>query len=260
MKRATAILMASICLSLSLNAKEPLKVSILGDSYSTFEGCVSPETNAVWYFTTPKPDKTDLTNPEQTWWRILLADKQYELEMNNSYSGSTICNTGYNGTDSTAFSFITRMNNLGNPDIILIFGATNDSWANVPIGKWKWSDWTDEELKTFRPALAYMLKNLTKQYPTSKLLYIVNDGLKPEITSSIVDACNRYAVPYIQLKEIDKTAGHPNTNGMTQIALQVASALTPHLPTPAKFCSAYGKKSGCGDRILGYNRSSLLYN
>ncbi|MDE7436885.1 MAG: SGNH/GDSL hydrolase family protein [Muribaculaceae bacterium] len=226
MKKATAtILIALICVALGINAKEPLKISILGDSYSTFEGCVTPETNAVWYFTTPKPDKTDLIDAEQTWWRILLSDKQYQLEMNNSYSGSTICNTGYNNTDSTPFSFITRMNNLGNPDLILIFGATNDSWANVPIGEWKWSDWTDEELKTFRPALAYMLENLTKQYPTSKLLYIVNDGLKSEITSSIVEACGRYAVPYIQLVDIDKTAGHPNINGMTQIATQVATSL-----------------------------------
>lgn len=225
LKRTGVFVLSLICLSLSLNAKEPLKLSILGDSYSTFEGCVTPETNAVWYFTTPNLEKTDLTAPEQTWWRILLSDKQYDLEMNNSYSGSTICNTGYNNTDSTAFSFITRMNNLGNPDIILIFGATNDSWANVPIGEWKWSDWTDEELKSFRPALAYMLENLTTQYPSSRLLYIVNDGLKPEITTSIVEACDHYSVPYIQLEDIDKTAGHPNINGMTQIATQVSPTL-----------------------------------
>lgn len=225
LNRSCVFLMVIFCISLGLNARKPMKISILGDSYSTFEGCVTPETNAVWYFSSPKLEKTDLTNPDQTWWHILLTEKQLDLEMNNSYSGSTICNTGYNGTDSTAFSFITRMNNLGNPDIILIFGATNDSWANAPIGEFKWSGWTQEELKSFRPALAYMLQNLTAQYSSSRLLYIVNDGLKSEITSSIVEACDHYSVPYIQLTDINKTAGHPNIKGMYQIASQVGSAL-----------------------------------
>jgi hypothetical protein len=36
-------------------------VSILGDSYSTFEGYVQPDTNFVWYLKTPpKGRKTDM--------------------------------------------------------------------------------------------------------------------------------------------------------------------------------------------------------
>lgn len=36
-------------------------VSILGDSYSTFEGYVQPDTNLVWYLKTPpKGRKTDM--------------------------------------------------------------------------------------------------------------------------------------------------------------------------------------------------------
>lgn len=225
LKRIGMILVTSVCIALGMSANETLKMSILGDSYSTFEGCVTPETNAVWYFASPNLEKTDLTEAEQTWWRILLSEKQFDLEMNNSYSGSTICNTGYDGTDSTPFSFITRMDNLGMPDLILIFGATNDSWANVPIGEFIWNEWTEEDLKSFRPALAFMLYNLTMRYPESRLLYIVNDGLKSEITSSITEACAHYSVPYIQLTDIDKTAGHPNINGMSQIASQVSRAL-----------------------------------
>ena len=30
-------------------------VSILGDSYSTFEGWLTPDTNAVWYTVPPTP-------------------------------------------------------------------------------------------------------------------------------------------------------------------------------------------------------------
>ena len=49
----------------------------------------------------------------------------------NSYSGSTICNTGYRDEDYSDRSFINRTTLLGNPDIILICGGTNDSWANA---------------------------------------------------------------------------------------------------------------------------------
>lgn len=206
-------------------AQDKTRISILGDSYSTFEGCVSPKWNEVWYFNTPKLDKTDLTDPSQTWWRILLENEDYMLEKNNSYSGSTICTTGYNGADFSDRSFISRMYNLGNPDLILIFGATNDSWANAPVGEFKWEGWTKEDLKSFRPALAYFLYSITSLYPESKILYMVNDGLKDEVTSSIIEACRRYGVPYLELQSIDKTAGHPNIHGMQQIADQLNDAL-----------------------------------
>lgn len=211
---------------LQANAEDKTKISILGDSYSTFEGCVTPQWNEVWYFTNPKPDKTDLTDAAQTWWRLLLEDDAYTLEKNNSFSGSTICTTGYNGADFSDRSFISRIHNLGDPDLILIFGATNDSWANSPVGEFKWENWNEEDLKSFRPALAYMLTQITSLYPESEFLYIVNDGLKEEITSSIVEACEKVGMPYVQLRDIDKTAGHPNINGMRQIAEQVGAAMS----------------------------------
>ena len=220
-----------ICLLLltmatGMNAEDKIRVSILGDSYSTFEGCVSPKFNEVWYFKDAKLDMTDLTDASQTWWSLLLEDDRYELEKNNSYSGSTICTTGYDGADFSDRSFISRFHNLGNPDLILIFGATNDSWANAPLGEFKWEGWTEEDLKSFRPALAYLLDNMTSLYPESRFLYIVNDGLKEEVTTSILEACDRYKVPYLQLKDIDKSYGHPNIHGMRQIADQLKSFLS----------------------------------
>ena len=79
-------------------------------------------------------------------------------------------------------------------------------------------------MKSFRPALTYMLSHMVDRYPNTEILYIINDGLKPEITSSIVEACNHYNVPYLQLNNIDKTAGHPNVKGMKQISEQVTAA------------------------------------
>lgn len=219
---ATAMLISA---NFAVSSQSRKSVSVLGDSYSTFENYVEPKSNEMWYFVHPNPDLTDVNDVKQTWWHQLIKEGGYRLEQNNSYSGSTICTTGYRGEDYTPRAFITRMDNLGCPDILLIFGATNDSWANSPIGEFVWSDWTEEQLKSFRPALTYMLSHIVDRYPNTELLYIINDGLKPEITSSIVEACDHYGVPYVQLKDIDKTAGHPNIHGMKQIKEQVAAAL-----------------------------------
>ena len=69
------------------------KVSVLGDSYSTFEGCMSNDTNAIWYFKPESPYRNknnDVTKVEETWWRQLIgSNKSYSLEVNNSFSGAT---------------------------------------------------------------------------------------------------------------------------------------------------------------------------
>ena len=68
-------------------------VSILGDSYSTFENYLSCDSNAVWYWN-GKHENTDVTTVEQTWWHQLITKKGWRLDKNNSFSGSTVCFTG----------------------------------------------------------------------------------------------------------------------------------------------------------------------
>ncbi len=225
--RRFAALAAAIVISAGalVSAQTPKSVSILGDSYSTYENFVEPKNNIAWYRADRKATSTDVRDVKKTWWHQLIKENGYKLDRNNSYSGSTICTTGYNKADYTDRAFISRMDNLGNPDIILIFGATNDSWADSPIGEFVWSGWTKQQLKSFRPALTYMLSHMVDRYPNTQMLYIINDGLKPEITSSIIEACDHYGVPYVQLVDIDKTDGHPNIRGMRQITDQVAAAL-----------------------------------
>lgn len=214
-------LFAILLCALNTFGQSRQSVSILGDSYSTFEGFVEPSNNFIWYFAEPRTERTDVSDVTQTWWHRFITDGGYKLEKNNSFSGSTICNTGYEGVDYSDRSFITRMNNLGSPDLLLIFGATNDSWANSPIGEFEWEKQDAESLKSFRPALCRLLSHITKRYPNTQIIYLINDGLKDEITSSITKACKHYGVNYLQLKDIDKTAGHPNIHGMKQISDQL---------------------------------------
>ena len=125
-------------IAMGANAQCKKSVAIFGDSYSTFENYLSCDTNAVWYFQ-GKQKKTDVTDVEQTWWHMLLKEKGWKLECNNSFSGSTICYTGYRKEDYQNRSFHNRLRYLGSPDIILVFGATNDCWAKSPIGDYKYS-------------------------------------------------------------------------------------------------------------------------
>lgn len=199
-------------------------VSILGDSYSTFENYLSCDSNEVWY-RKGKHDNTDVTTVEQTWWHQLITKKGWRLDKNNSFSGSTICFTGYRGEDYKNRSFVNRLRFLGCPDIILIFGATNDCWARSPIGKYKYSDWADQELYTFRPAMACLLDGLKKHYPNVRLLFILNSELSDDINESVRTICKHYDVEYLELHDIDKINGHPSIKGMKAIASQVGDAL-----------------------------------
>lgn len=225
MKRIISTFVFAALCALSALAQAKPSLSILGDSYSTFEGWLTPDTNLVWYTVPPDTRRTDVRSVDQTWWWQVLRRQGWKLEVNNSYSGSTVCNTGYRDEDYTHESFVTRLSNLGSPDVIIIFGGTNDSWAGSPLGEFKYEGIRRADLYTFRPALAHMLARLRELYPTADLWFVSNDGLKESITESVREVCAHYGVPVIQLEGIDKKSGHPSVKGMRQIADQVCAAI-----------------------------------
>lgn len=198
------------------------KVSILGDSYSTYAGFQVPAHNLTWYYTQPRMGN-DVSDVSQTWWFQYIQREGYRLERNASYSGSTICNTGYNGEDYTDRSFVNRIGDLGDPDIIFVFGGTNDSWAKVPMGKYLYKEkqWTKEALYGFRPATAKMLSDLKQCYPNAEIYFLLNSELSDDVNTSVETICAHYDVPLIRLHDIEKQAGHPSQKGMRAIADQI---------------------------------------
>lgn len=212
---STLLLMITIGIS-----AQTKKVSILGDSYSTFQGS-NPEGYAPFY----PNDRNDVTQVEQTWWSLYIQAMGYTLEKNDSWGGTTICNTGYGMRDVTASSFNARANLLGNPDIIFVFGGTNDAWANSPIGDYQYEGWTDESNKAFRPALACLLVRLKELYPNAQLYSILNSELKEEINESCRTICKHYNVQLIELHDIEKQNGHPSIKGMQAINEQLQQAI-----------------------------------
>lgn len=196
-----------------------LRVSILGDSYSTFQDHI-PAGNAVWYHSPLDTASTDVARVQQTWWWQVVSEGGFLLEQNDSYSGATISYRGYRGEDYRDRSFITRLPRLGSPDILLIFGGTNDSWAGVPAGADSVPD-----LYTYRPALARLLAETHERFPNVAVCFMLNDGLRPDITQATIELCQRYNVPCLQLNGIDKKRGHPTVAGMRAIATQVLQFL-----------------------------------
>ncbi|MCQ2334553.1 MAG: SGNH/GDSL hydrolase family protein [Paludibacteraceae bacterium] len=210
-------------------AEHPTRVTIFGDSYSTFEGWLTPATNESWYWSENSPyrDKNnDVTRVEQTWWWQVIEHMGWQLEMNNSYSGSTVGYFGYQNMNYQPRSFNTRVQNLGEPDVILSCCITNDSWTGEQLGDYQYANWTENDMWYFRPAMARLCATLRLNYPQAKVLFILNTQLKPEFCESMRIICRHYGFPLLELHDIDKQDGHPSQKGHAAFADQVINFLT----------------------------------
>ena len=234
MKKLLPLLVMIISLLVSACTKpmEPTRFSILGDSFSSFEGYVHPESNDVWYCSPPN-NLINVTSVEQMWWKQVADSTGWLLERNNSFSGSLICNFyGYNaGPYYGPHSFIRRMNNLGNPDVIFIFGGTNDIFNGAYPGDYVYSDWTEGQLEQIRPALAYLFENLKRLYPHAKLYFLIDtyladyDYFGQVFVESAHLIARHYRVECIDLHDIHKAWAHPDAEGQNDIARQVMEVL-----------------------------------
>ena len=206
------------------------KVAIMGDSYSTFVGCL-PENYRSYYGMENHLDMGVLRR-EDTWWDQLLRETGSTLVLNNSYSGSSVCTTGRPELPAwTAFAVRAPLCFDGTKkfDTIFFLGGTNDSWINSPLGDptiKEWDEYTDEDKKNVLPAIGFVLGYLKSHNPGTRIVAIVNDGLKPEIAETIRAAAKKNGCDLVELNGISKLHGHPDPLGMTQIKDQILSALS----------------------------------
>lgn len=229
-------LMMALSIMLASCSKDPepevIRFSILGDSYSAFKGYVDPETNDAWSYY----ENIGVTEVGQMWWSQLIDSTGWQLEKNNSFSGSLICNVDYLEYYG-AHSFLRRMDDLGNPNLILVFGGANDVWRNVPLGGYVYEGWSEEQLCSFRPALSFLFAHLKSMYPQARLFFVldtrlgldapveISEELSAGFVASIHEVTSHYGVSCIDLYDISKTWGHPNAEGQQSIANQVIIAL-----------------------------------
>ena len=208
------------------------RLLILGDSYSTYEGHI-PEGHAV-YYSGHRAAAPDVSDVRLTWWGRLIEATGATLVRNDSWSGATICYRGYNGVDcSHSSSFIYRLESLladgffdEHPvDTVLVFGGTNDSWSEAPLGELSFLHTERGDLYAARPAIAHLSRRLSEIFPDARVAFIGNTDIKPEITEAQRLACVHDGHLYIPLKDIDQLEGHPTERGMAEICEQVLAAL-----------------------------------
>jgi lysophospholipase L1-like esterase len=135
------------------------KISILGDSISTYTGYI-PTGHAAEY----KGSNHGVTSVNQTWWKRLLDKTGAVLGVNESWAGS-----GVSGTDDGVKAIsTTRLNNIGangTPDIIIIQVGTND--VNKDFGDfefWKLAKGETYTTTKFFPAYSYIVEKLLTMY------------------------------------------------------------------------------------------------
>ena len=200
--------------------------SVIGDSWSAMKGYVQPDTNVVWYPSTEPTAQgygsgNDVLQSSQMWWHIVANQLKMRLVKCNAYSGSRIANSA-----STTTSFLGRMNDIGeSPQLSLVMGTRNDD-GHTDLGEYKYSDWTAEDLTTYRPALAKLLTDLQDQNIGAAILFVSNSG-NADKKASAAEICSHLHIPLLQLNLLSAhfTGGHPNTTGMTVIASAVVNSI-----------------------------------
>ena len=205
-------------------------IIIFGDSYSTFPGAV-PEGFHV-YYTGKRDAEPDLQNAGQLWWHLLMTETNSNVLQNNSFSGSSICNTVREWLDETS-TFISRFDRLAEAgyfkenrvDTVFILGATNDSWINAPVGEVMFEGIDKQALYSVLPAVCYLIQRIREEIPNARIVQVLNTGLKEAITDGMKAAAVHYGTDVVELHDIEKIAGHPTVNGMVQIKDQILEQL-----------------------------------
>lgn len=227
------------------------KVSILGDSISTFNGYL-PDGYATYY------PKGDVTSVYQTWWKQLIDNNNMILGTNASYTGSTVQSDG-SGIAACDDSRIAAVGANGNPDLIIVYMGVNDSKIEnlVDIGEINplidmpfTSDTPNNyDTTTFIGAYQAMLVKLMLAYPEARIAccgllwnnqpqYMTSDDLAVA-SNKIHELCDLYGAEFIDLRKCginpanmgtylgtsDSCMLHPKAAGMTKIADYIGKCL-----------------------------------
>lgn len=214
-----------------------LKFSIIGDSISTYAGYVQGYT--TYYPYNPGGESNTVDSVDKTYWMQLINKFQGSLAMNISFSGSCVsyaedtykCN---NPAATTNFTFVAKSpsndnkcflrrydehRDLGNPDVIIIYGGTNDrnhckgnvprptdqQWATV-YGGFDPALPTESEIQTlcttatgslntdyYVPAYIVLLKKIFADHPSAKVVCLSGDGMTDAQDAWVKAVCSYFA-------------------------------------------------------------------
>lgn len=234
------------------------KLSVLGDSISTFKGYI-PAGNACYY----DGSNYGVASVEDTWWGKTMNALGMELCVNESWSGSRV--TTLDGKASAGC--MERCQKLHTadktPDVVIVYMGTNDlNYLATQMGAYDGSQPFPTDTMTFREAYAVMLNKILTAYPGAEiwictLVHCERQGSVgfpernptcgatiKEFNTVIKDMSDLFGVGLIDLNKCGITyqnlslyAGdynastkqglHPNAAGHSLIARQVIKTLDP---------------------------------
>ena len=134
------------------------KLSILGDSLSTFDGITD---HATTYY-----PEGDVVGSGLVYWGLVAGDMEMTVDEVNAYGGSTVALSSYNPMCSD-----TRLSALGNPDVIIFQGGTNDIYSNIASGVWQGTG-SDIDTSKFIPAYTKCINYMQQNYPNALIIAI----------------------------------------------------------------------------------------
>lgn len=203
----------------------PTRLGILGDSISTFKGII-PSDHRTYYPTTNVACK-DVDAWEKTYWGHLINDYWHcELDVNSAWSGSCVADG-----DPTVVRtpFVKRCSLFKNPDVIIVFGGTNDCQTERMIGLGEF-DYTSslDKLNTyrrFRESYIWVIKTLQANYPEAQLICIVGNHIDGEYGNSVAAIAKELGIPCVDFRGDQSVTQyeqlHPNAAGHAHMAQRI---------------------------------------
>ena len=211
----------------------PKRVSIIGDSISTFYGWM-PNGYTSHY---PNGSNCDVTTVEKTWWYRLIYDYMQNavLDMNLSFSNSTVTensdpnNTGQYWYGHDFCSRFVECNGMGRPDIIVIHGGTNDYghnygeqlapgytmrgaapaksvfdaiFADADACK-TIADAENLDFSTFCHSYTKLLRMMQLRHPGVKIVCIIGDSVSAGIQTCIQTIADHYGAKVVDLLAVN---------------------------------------------------------
>lgn len=204
---------------------EGMKLSVLGDSISAFDGEI-PEGYQAYY----TGSNAGVTNANQMWYNVLCRETGMQKLVINAISGSGVTQLEDASHSSlTPMSAASRCENLGtesaDPDIVIIAGGVNDftyaqSAQSLP------GSWDDKQPpvsgQSFSDQYAIMIKQVMNKYPRARIVCLSTwftmrggktgytnfhnvNGIRHtqfEYNEAIEDVCKKMHVPYIDMSNI----------------------------------------------------------
>lgn len=198
------------------------KISILGDSVSTFAGITPPE---ALFYDAWRQEETGVTSPDDTWWMQVIQGMGGILGVNNSYAGSTV--SGGFMTSGTSEKRLRTLSAEGEPDMILVAMGANDWGFGVHPQEFEYEYRRMlQRMKRLYPRAEIWCATILrgKPVPEEEMFFNVDGVISPNIYSDIIrrigteEAVHLADVSgyHMEYETIDGV--HPNRGGMKMIA------------------------------------------